>query len=115
MPLRDHFHAPFAEENSWGGFHAQWPAVMVIDLNQRLPAHFRAEPRVQLGAVTIATEFPQQDEYEVRIYQTPAMRLVAAVEIVSEANKDRPKHRRAFAAKCATLLRQGAAPSRIDL
>ena len=33
-------------------------------------------------------------------------RVVAAVEIVSPANKDRPEHRRAFVAKCAALLQE---------
>jgi hypothetical protein len=32
---------------------------------------------------------------------------VAAIEIVSPANKDRPEHRRKFVAKCAALLQQG--------
>ena len=34
-------------------------------------------------------------------------RLVAAIELVSPANKDRPAHRQAFAGKCAGYLRQG--------
>lgn len=33
--------------------------------------------------------------------------LVAAIELVSPANKDRPGHRRLFAAKCATYLSKG--------
>src|SRR4051794_33581569 len=33
--------------------------------------------------------------------------LVAAVELVSPGNKDRPEYRRAFAAKCAAYLQQG--------
>jgi hypothetical protein len=33
--------------------------------------------------------------------------LVAAIELVSPANKDRPSHRRLFAAKCATYLSRG--------
>ena len=44
-----------------------------------------------------------------------ARRLVAAVEIVSPANKDRPEHRRAFVAKCAALLQQGVSVSVVDL
>ena len=41
------------------------------------------------------------DEYAVRVYDTKSgRRLVAAVEIVSPANEDRPETRRAFVAKC---------------
>ena len=36
-----------------------------------------------------------------------ARTLVAAVEVVSPANKDRATHRRAFVAKCAAYLQQG--------
>src|SRR5438045_1030981 len=60
-----------------------------------------APPRPTL---TVATDLPDLDEYEVRVYDTRrARRLVAAVEIVSPANKDRPDHRRASGAKCAAL------------
>lgn len=55
-------------------------------------------------------------EYEVLIYdQERGRKLVAAVEIVSPANKDRPESRRIFAAKCAALLRQGVSVSIVDL
>jgi hypothetical protein len=40
---------------------------------------------------------------------------VAAVEIVSPSNKDRPEHRRLFAAKCAALLQQRVAITIVDL
>ncbi len=65
---------------------------------------------------TIATDLPAQDEYEVRVYDhRRGRRLVAAVEIVSPANKDRPEHRRAFVAKCAALLQQQVSVAIIDL
>ena len=41
--------------------------------------------------------------------------LVAAVEFVSPANKDRPETRRVFVAKCAALLQQRVAVSIVDL
>src|SRR4051794_36423714 len=64
-----------------------------------------APPRPTFG---VTTEPPGQDEYEVRVYDLELdRRIVAAVEIVSEANKDRPDHRQAFVAKCAVLLRHG--------
>ncbi|MCI0463237.1 MAG: DUF4058 family protein [Gemmataceae bacterium] len=66
--------------------------------------------------LAIATDLPDQDEYEVRVYDTKRhRRLVAAVEIVSPANKDRPEHRRAFVAKCAALLQQRVSVALVDL
>ena len=64
----------------------------------------------------VETDLPDTDEYEVRIYDTKrGRRLVAAIEIVSPANKDRPEHRRAFVGKCAALLQKQVAVSIIDL
>jgi hypothetical protein len=42
-------------------------------------------------------------------------RLVAAIEIVSPANKDRPESRRAFVAKLAALLQRDVCVSIVDL
>lgn len=72
-----------------------------------------APPRPTL---TVATDLPAQDVYEVRVYdQKRHSRLVAAVEIVSPANKDRPEHRRAFAAKCAALLKERVSVIVVDV
>jgi Protein of unknown function (DUF4058) len=66
--------------------------------------------------LSVATDLPALDEYEVRIYDTKrGRRLVAAIEIASPANKDRPEHRRAFAAKCAALLQNQISLVIIDL
>jgi hypothetical protein len=66
--------------------------------------------------LAVETDLPDSDEYEVRVYDTKrGRRLVAAVEIVSPANKDRPEHRRLFVAKCAALLQQRVAVSIVDL
>ena len=66
--------------------------------------------------LAIATDLPAQDEYEVRVYDTKhGRRLVAAIEIVSPANKDRPEHRRAFVAKCAALLQKQVSVTIVDL
>ena len=46
---------------------------------------------------------------------TPERSLVAAVEIVSPANKDRPESRHAFVAKCAALLLEGVSIAIVDL
>lgn len=53
-------------------------------------------------------ERSDRDLFEVRIVDPAGgPRLVAAIELVSPANKDRPTHRQAFAGKCAGYLRQG--------
>lgn len=64
----------------------------------------------------VDTDLPEHDEYEVEIYNTEEeRRLVAAIEIVSPSNKDRPDKRNAFVGKCAALLRKGVAVSVVDL
>jgi hypothetical protein len=64
----------------------------------------------------VVTDLPAQDVYEVRVYdERRHSRLVAAVEIVSPANKDRPEHRRVFVSKCASLLRQGVSVVIVDI
>lgn len=64
----------------------------------------------------MATDLPAQDVYEVQIYdERRRARLVAAVEIVSPANKDRPESRRAFVAKCAGLLRERVSVVIVDI
>ncbi len=72
-----------------------------------------APPRPTLA---VATEPPAPREYAVRVYDTRSgRRLVAAVEIVSPANKDRPEPRRAFVAKCATLLQERVCVAIVDV
>jgi Protein of unknown function (DUF4058) len=64
----------------------------------------------------VVTTIDEYDEYEVRIYDVEMGRqLVAAIEIVSPANKDRPEHRNTFVAKCAALLQKGVAVSIVDV
>jgi Protein of unknown function (DUF4058) len=150
MPLRDHFHPPWSEEDLWEGFHGAWVNTMVRHLNASLlPRRYRARPQVHLGPFveadvatferdpgdvpvhassesggsanggttavwappspvqTLDIEFPAQDVFEVRVYdERRGMRLVAAVELVSPGNKDRPETRHAFAAKCAGYLQE---------
>jgi hypothetical protein len=51
MPLRDHFHSPWSNENLWEGFHSAWANTIVRHLNESLlPAEFRAVPQIHLGA-----------------------------------------------------------------
>jgi hypothetical protein len=123
MPLRDHFRAPLDDLASWEGFHGQWPAMLVLSLSRKLPPEYVAAPRVQferLGDVSGSTnerpDVPTSDEYEVRVYDSRrGRRLVAAIEIVSPGNKGRLNHRRAFVAKCATLLQNQVSVVIIDL
>jgi hypothetical protein len=131
MPLRDHFRPPVDKKASWEGFHGSWPAVIVMALNRQLPPRYLAEPRVHLG-VSMEIDVTAFDEempaspapgfgadqyvYEVRVFDTwRDRRLVAAVEIVSPANKDRPENRRAFVTKCAALLQQRVSVAIVDL
>src|SRR4029077_19940453 len=66
--------------------------------------------------LAVGTELSEQYEYEVLFYdQSRGRLLVAAVEIVSPANKDRPENRRAFVAKCTALLQQGVCVSMVAL
>jgi hypothetical protein len=66
--------------------------------------------------LTLETDLPEQDEYEVRVYDARrGRRLVAAIEIVSPSNKDRPESRRAFVAKAAALLQQDVCVSIVDV
>jgi hypothetical protein len=66
--------------------------------------------------VVSSVGFAGLDVCEVRVYDDEMARtLVAAVEIVSPANKDRPGHRRAFVAKCAAYLQQDVSVVLVDV
>jgi hypothetical protein len=65
---------------------------------------------------TAKADLADQDEYEVRIYDTERnRRLVAAIEIVSPSNKDRPDTRDLFVGKVVALLQQDVCVSLVDL
>lgn len=106
MPLRDHFRPPVSKRASWEGFHGLWPGIIVQRLAPLLPEGLVAEPRVHLGSYA----------YEVLVFDVEReRRLIAAVELVSPANKDRPESRQLFVAKCLNLLRSDVCLSIIDL
>jgi hypothetical protein len=66
--------------------------------------------------LTLEPQLPDQDVYEVRIYDSRRhRRLVAAIEIVSPSNKDRPESRATFVSKMATLLKHNICVSIIDV
>ncbi len=83
------------------------------ELNVAIATAPEAPPEPTL---TLDTEFPEEYSYEVLIFDLERdRRLVAAVEIVSPANKDRPESRQLFLAKCYNLLRQDVCLSIVDL
>jgi hypothetical protein len=60
--------------------------------------------------------FSDADVFEVRVYKADGVwKLVAAVELVSPANKDRPSTRRAFATKIASYLQKGVSIVVVDI
>lgn len=66
--------------------------------------------------LTVEPRLPNQDIYEVRIYESRRnRRLVAAIEIVSPSNKDRPETRGTFVSKVAALLKHDVSVSIIDV
>ena len=66
--------------------------------------------------LTSEPQLPDQDVYEVRIYDSRRNRhLVAAIEIVSPSNKDRPENRATLVAKAATLLKNNICVSIVDV
>ena len=66
--------------------------------------------------LTLEPQLPNQDVYEVRIYDSRRNRhLVAAIEILSPSNKDRPENRATFVAKVATLLKNNICVSIVDV
>jgi hypothetical protein len=69
-----------------------------------------AKPKILVDA-----EFPEPDEFEVKVYTQEEFRLVAAIEIVSPSNKDRPENRKTFVNKCESLLKQDVCVTIFDV
>lgn len=64
----------------------------------------------------LQAHIPDQDTYEVRIYDSRRhRRLVAAIELISPSNKDRPESRNVFVTKVASLLKNYVCVSIVDL
>ena len=58
--------------------------------------------------LAVAVDWASADDVRVEVFSEEGdPRLAAAVELVSPRNKDRPRAREAFAAKCADYLRRG--------
>ena len=64
----------------------------------------------------VAVEWPDADEVSVEVLTDDGdPRLAAAIELVSPSNKDQPRAREAFAAKCAAHLRRGCGVVVVDV
>jgi Protein of unknown function (DUF4058) len=71
---------------------------------------------VPQAEISLETDSDDVSEYEVLIYDVQQeKRLVAAIELISPANKDRPLHRNNFVSKCAALLKQGVCLVLVDI
>jgi hypothetical protein len=76
-----------------------------------LPAQVWAPPA---PALVVPAAFP--DRFEVLVFESEGgANLVAAIELVSPANKDRSAHRQAFTIKCASYLCQGISLVILDI
>lgn len=113
MPLRDHFNGPLCDRWPWDGIHASWACNIVGALNgDCLPQDYRALPLIKREK---PPDVPH-DIFEIQVFEhSGGMRLCAAIELVSPANKDRPNSRRAFALKCASYLQQRISVVVIDV
>jgi Protein of unknown function (DUF4058) len=140
MVLLDHFRPPLSSRRHWHAFHNAWATYLATDLNQKLPEGFFAEPNVQFGIEIDVAAFeetaivplaaawqPPAPQQQLLFSPTEAIievnilsdatgpTLRSTIELVSPANKDRPEHRQAFLAKCATYLRQGISLVVVDV
>jgi hypothetical protein len=66
-------------------------------------------------AAAAEVDFADRDTFEVTVVDSLQRRLVAALELVSPGNKDRPSERRDFAVKCASYLQQNVALIVVDV
>jgi hypothetical protein len=64
--------------------------------------------------ILLDTEFPEPSEYEVNIYSQDEFRLVAAIELVSPSNKDRPENRQTFVNNFEALLKKDVCVTIVD-
>jgi hypothetical protein len=67
-------------------------------------------------AASAKLDFAGLDLFEVNILNDEeGPKIVAAIELVSPANKDRPANRRAFTVKCASYLQDGVSVMIVDV
>jgi hypothetical protein len=89
-------------------------AEQIVDQDQDemdVSIDWQSPPPAQIIPFSLMSE-----SVEVLIYNSVTNpSLVGAVELVSEANKDRPAERQAFVAKCEAYLRQGVGLVIVDI
>ena len=66
-------------------------------------------------ALVVPTDLADVDTVEIEVFNEDDARLVAAVELVSPANKDRSSHRHAFVSKCAAYLQKDVSVVVVDV
>ena len=145
MPLLDHFRPPVTHEIQGNVFHSSWATRIADRLGELIPSEFRAHENLKLGggveidvatvrtppgangiaspvvshwqpprAVATPALFPER--FEVLVFRDYGGRhLVAAIELISPSNKDRPGTREAFATKVASYLHEGVSVLVVDV
>ena len=66
-------------------------------------------------ALVVPVDFSELDTFEIQVRQEGGLKLVAAIELISPANKDRPTHRQAFVRKCVSYLQEGVGVMIVDI
>jgi hypothetical protein len=92
--------------------------VLASETSQDPVAPPMSEPPIfRPGGPTAVVPATYPDTFEVRVSRTgpEGSILVAAVELVSPSNKDRPAARRSFASKCAAYLAEGMGVVVVDV
>jgi len=98
------------------GTYAELPSPAMIEDpgNGGVAVATYAPPKPTLTSVPASAY--EHDIYEVRVYDSRRnRRLLAAIEIVSPSNKDRPETRSTFIAKAAALLQHDVCVSIVDI
>jgi uncharacterized protein DUF4058 len=65
--------------------------------------------------LSVPVDFQRLDVFEIQVLREGGLEMVAAIELVSPRNKDRPSARRNFAAKLAAYLQAGVAVVVVDV
>jgi hypothetical protein len=117
MPLRDPFHPPLYPRRHWQSFHAGWASTIAQRLNStHLPPRFYAEPEVHFRP---ESPIMLRGSASVLVHKesaaSTANTVVASVEWISEANKDRSGSRELFLLKCPNYLRSGVCVALVDV
>lgn len=108
-----HVHVGTQIEVDVGTFDQESILATRRDFRGGIATQLYAPPQPSLEIQTALGDF---DEYEVRVYDVRRdRRLVAAIELISPGNKDRPETRAQFVAKCAALLRNSVCVVLVDI